>query len=139
MTRPIIVITTILMEYYIFSRVQCNKKTKKQLDGRAIFRQFVHFLLVHVDCACVLYAVLYAVLNDRWVTCRREFKMDVLFVGLSFLNLGCFLVILLYLGKNYIPEWLHDMFQWGKTKRETKQSGWIQYLHVPNRWVETSG
>ena len=87
----------------------------------------------------MLYAVLYAVLNDRWVTCRREFKMDVLFVGLSFLNLGCFLVILLYLGKNYIPEWLHDMFQWGKTMRETKQSSWIQYLHVPNRWVETSG
>ena len=61
--------------------------------------------------------------------------MDVLFVGLSFLNLGCFFVILLYLGKNCIPEWLHDTFQWGKTKRETKQGCWSQHLHVPNRYV----
>lgn len=53
---------------------------------------------------------------------------------MSFLNLGCFLVILLYLLKNYIPEWLHDLFQWGKTKHETKQSSWTQYLHVPNSW-----
>lgn len=95
-----------------------------------IVRQFVHFLLVHVDCACVLYAVL----NDRWVTCGRAFNMDVLFVGLSFLNLGCFLTTLLYLMKSYIPEWLHDMFEWGKTKHESKQSNWTQHLHVPNRW-----
>lgn len=83
--------------------------------------------------------MLYTVLNDRWVTCRRAFKMDVLFVGLSFLNLGCFLVSLLYLMKSYIPEWLHDIFEWGKTKRELKQSSWTQCLHVPNRWEETSG
>ena len=82
--------------------------------------------------------MLYAVLNDRWLTWWRAFKMDVLIVGLSFLNLGCFLAILLYLVKNYIPEWLHDLFQWGKTKHETKQRSWTQYLHVPNRWEETS-
>ena len=81
--------------------------------------------------------MLYAVLKDRWVTCRRASKMDVLFVGLSFLNLGCFLVTLLYLVKRYIPEWLHDIFEWGKTKHELKQSSWTQYLHVPNRWEET--
>lgn len=59
--------------------------------------------------------------------------MDVLIVGLSVLNLGCFLVIMLYILKSYIPEWLHDMFEWGKTKHETKQGSWIQILHVPNR------
>ena len=83
----------------------------------------------------VIRFVLYAVLNDRWVTRRRAFNMDVLLVGLSILNLVCFLASLLYLMKNYIPEWSHDLFEWGKTKHKPKQSSWTQDLLVPNRWA----
>lgn len=60
--------------------------------------------------------------------------MDVLFASLSFVNLGCFVIILLYIIRNYIPEWLHDLFEWGKTKSELKHNSWSRYFHVPNRW-----
>ncbi|KAJ7369669.1 Steroid 5 alpha-reductase 3 [Desmophyllum pertusum] len=36
--------------------------------------------------------------------------------------------------RNYIPEWLHDFFEWGKTKSELKHSRWTRYFHVPNSW-----
>ncbi|XP_078381124.1 polyprenal reductase-like [Oculina patagonica] len=60
--------------------------------------------------------------------------MDVLLAGLIFLNFVCFLIIMLYIMESYIPEWLYDLFEWGKTKHDSKQANWTQYLHVPNSW-----
>ena len=77
----------------------------------------------------------YAILKDRCVTCRRRFKMDVLLASLGFVNLGCFLVFMLNILKNYTPEWMHDFFEWGKTKRVLNCSRWTQAFHVPNRYL----
>lgn len=61
--------------------------------------------------------------------------MDVLLASLGFVNLGCFLVFMLNILKNYTPEWMHDFFEWGKTKRVLNCSRWTQAFHVPNRYL----
>ena len=64
--------------------------------------------------------------------------MDVIATLWIVANLCCFLVTTIYAFRDYelCPSFLHDLFEWGKTRNKKEYSWWRSWFHVPNRLME---
>ena len=63
--------------------------------------------------------------------------MDALYAVLVVLNVIAVGAYLLYVIKSYTPYWMHEIFEWGKTKPLIAGNSWMKAFHVPNRQVLT--
>ena len=61
--------------------------------------------------------------------------MDALFTCLVVLNVTVVGVHVLYFMRDYTPYWMHETFEWGKTKPFRSSNSWTKIFHVPNRRV----
>lgn len=61
--------------------------------------------------------------------------MDALFTCLVVLNVAVVGVHVLYFMRDYTPYWMHETFEWGKTKPFRSSKSWTKIFHVPNRRV----
>ncbi|XP_068724303.1 polyprenol reductase-like isoform X1 [Montipora capricornis] len=59
--------------------------------------------------------------------------MDALYAVLVVLNVIAVGAYLLYVIKSYTPYWMHEIFEWGKTKPLIAGNSWMKVFHVPNR------